>query len=85
MSFTRQDDNMSEGGDNVVVGQERLQDEKCDGNDDDIDDEKYPSLDRSEPLGLWCVSSHRVEDVDQHQEKSHQQGHSTWNCQLNNC
>ena len=43
---------------------------------------KYPSLDSSEPLGLWRVASHRVEDVDQHQEQGHQQGHSTCKFQI---
>ena len=42
----------------------------------------YPSLDSSEPLGLWRVASHRVEDVDQHQEQGHQQGHSTCKFQI---
>ena len=36
------------------------------------DVKNYPSLDSSEPLGLWRVASHRVEDVDQHQEQGHQ-------------
>ena len=46
------------------------------------DVKKYPSLDSSEPLGLWRVASHRVEDVDQHQEQGHQQGHSTCKFQI---
>ena len=39
----------------------------------------YPSLNSSEPLCLWSIASDRVEDVHQHQEEGHQQGHSTWN------
>ena len=56
----------------LFLGKNDYEDENCDDNDDDIDDEKYPSLDSSEPLGLWRVASHRVEDVDQHQEQGHQ-------------
>ena len=46
------------------------------------EDEKYPSLNCSEPLSFRRVACHRVEDVHQHQEQGHQQGHSTWNCHI---
>ena len=61
----------------LLLGKNNYKDENCDDNDDDIEDVKYPSLNCSESLGFWCVSSHRVEDVDQHQEQGHQQGHPT--------
>ena len=57
----------------LLLGKNDAEDE----NHDDIEDEKYPSLNSSEPLSLWCVASHRVEDVHQHQEQGHQQCHST--------
>ena len=38
----------------IVLGENDAEDE----NHDDNDDEKYPSLNSSEPLGLWCVASH---------------------------
>ena len=40
--------------DNAVIGGNDAEDD----NEDDIEDERYPSFNSSEPLCLWRIASH---------------------------